>query len=106
MPMVDLTPFRNILLTADPAATKYDGNGAENYTTWTPGGISREMSDDGDDDLVQRVYVDRYTKLDNDAIVGAIWSALESAGIPFEYERDYENDTKYHHHIFTCYYSG
>jgi hypothetical protein len=104
--MLDLDPFRDILLAADPNITKFDGPGTGNYTTWTPGGIVREMSDDIGDDQVQRIYVDRFTKTDKDPIVDAIWSALETAGIPFEYERDYENDTKYHHHIFTCYYSG
>lgn len=106
MKVVNLDGIKAVLLQADPDITKYDGNGGENYTTWTPGGIDREMSDDEGDDQVQRVYVDRFTKIDKDPIAQAIEDKLNTAGIPFEYEQDYEPDTKYIHHIFTCYVSG
>jgi len=104
--MINLDVFRDLLLEADPNITKYDGGGTENYTTWTPGGIDRGLADDEDDDQVQRVYVDRFTKKDKDPIVDAIWDKLNAARIPFEYERDYEPDTGYIHHIFTCYVAG
>ncbi|HCA29168.1 MAG TPA: hypothetical protein DEP23_06215 [Ruminococcaceae bacterium] len=100
---MQLNDFRDILLEADGNITKRFGAGTGNYTVWTPGGIDRVMSDDTGDENVQRVYVDRYTKLDNDPVVQAIWNALEGAFISFEYEQDTENDTKYIHHTFTCY---
>jgi hypothetical protein len=98
-----LTEFRDILLAADPEITKRFGNGKGNYSVWTPGRIDRSMSDSSDEEKVQRIYVERFTKLDEDPIVKALWNALESAEIPFEYEQDTEADTKYIHHTFTCY---
>lgn len=102
--MKDLTPFRDLLVSVDPKARKYapvDTKG--DYTTWTPGGIIRELADDADDNTTQRVYVDRYTRNDGDTIATALYDALNANYIPFEYERDYEADTRYIHHIFTCY---
>lgn len=98
-----LNDFRDILLTADPQITKRFGNGKGNYTVWTPGGIDRSLSDDIGDEKVQRVYVDRFTKLDDDPVVNKIWDVLESAFVSFEYDQDTETDTKYIHHTFTCY---
>lgn len=98
-----LTDFRDILLSADPKVTKRWGIGKGNYTVCTPGRIDRTLSDDIGEDKTQIVYVDRFTKLDNDPIVEKIWNALENAFIPFEYEQDTEIDTRYIHHIFTCY---
>lgn len=98
-----LSDFKDILLKADPQLTKYLGTGKGDYTVWTPGSIDRSMSDNCDEDKIQRVYVDRYTKIDDDPVVQAIWDELEKTFIPFEYDIDYEVDTKYIHHIFTCY---
>lgn len=98
-----LIDFRDIILSADPKATKRYGTGQGNYTVWTPGGIDRSMSDDAGDEKIQRIYVERFTKIDSDPVVDAIWTALENAYIAFEYEQDTEIDTKYIHHTFTCY---
>lgn len=98
-----LLDFKAIVLRADPKSTKRFGAGKGNYTVWTPGAIDRVMSDDENDEKVQRIYVDRYTKIDDDPIVQAIWDELEKAFISFEYEQDTETDTKIIHHIFTCF---
>lgn len=100
--MKDLSHFRNLILSVDGEITKYDGNGKENYTIWTPGGITGSLSDDTEEDIIQMVYVDRYTKIDNDPIVTDLFHLFNDNYIPYEYEVDYEKETGYIHHIFSC----
>jgi hypothetical protein len=100
--MKDLTPFRDLLLSVDPKVTKFEGNGETNYTVWTPYTTDKTMSDNTEDDSAWNIQVDRFTKTDNDPVAAAIYDKLTQAHIPFEYELDYEKETKYIHHIFTC----
>ena len=100
--MKDLTAFRDLLLEADPKATKFKGVGGDNYTVWTPYSPDKTMSDNEEEDFTWRIQVDRFTKTDNDSIAKAIYDKLTEAGIPFEYEIDFEEDTGYIHHIFDC----
>lgn len=102
--MKDLVPFKEVLLQADPSATKFKGVGGDSYTVWTPYSPDRAMADDQQDDFTWRIQVDRFTKKDNDPIVQAIYDALSQAGISFEYDLDFEEDTGYIHHIFSCVY--
>lgn len=105
--MVDLEWFKELLLTVDPNIKKYSGPGTGEYTTWQPGGVEDAlMADDHEEDVVQRVYIDRYTKQDNDPIAKRIYKLLDDHEIPFIHDMDYEDETKYIHHIFTCYVSG
>lgn len=100
--MKDLTAFKNLILQADPKATKFKGAGGDSYTIWTPYSTDKTMADNRQDDIVWRIQVDRFTKKDNDPIAKAIYDKLEETGIPFKYEVDFEEDTGYIHHIFDC----
>jgi len=102
--MKDLTAFKDLLLEADPKATKFEGAGGDSYTVWTPYSPVKTMSDDEQEDFTWRIQVDRYTRIDNDPIAKAIYDKLTEAGIPFEYDMDHEPDTGYIHHIYVCSY--
>ncbi len=102
--MKDLTPFKNLILSVDIEATKFEGNGKRDYTVWTPYQPSRDIADDECEEFTWRIQVDRFTKIDNDPIAKALYDKFEEMHVPFEYELDYEPDTKYIHHIFVCTY--
>jgi len=100
---VTLDEFVDLILTADPTLTKWTGSGTGNYTVWKPGSFVEGLdSDDEREEDDQRVYIDRFTKLDNDQIAQSIISVLRTNHIPFEYVQDIELDTGYKHHAFTC----
>jgi len=105
--MLSLANFKATLLTADPNARKFRGDSTGNYTVWTPVRIVSVSSDDAPDDEYWIVQVDRFTRLDEDPIVAAIYDALKAARIPFEYLIDVEPEkgesgTGYIHHIYDC----
>ncbi len=99
-----LPEFRDILLTADPLASHYFSTQTPNYTVWTEFGDSAIMADGQrqEADKAWRIQVDRYTKIEFDPIEDAIREALNTAGIPYEYQCDPDPETKYIHHIFDC----
>lgn len=100
---MSLDEFKELLLEADPKATKASGTSTGERTVWWPGGIDDSlMSDDIEEEVVRLVYVDRFTKQDHDQIAAAIYTALDGAFIPFRHEVIYENETGYIHHNFTC----
>lgn len=101
---MQLSDLKTLMLVIDPNLTKFKGQTTGNYTVWYPGGISGKlMSDDQSEDFIQRAYIDRFTKIDNDPIVKQIKTKLDEAFIPFDYVIDYEQDTGYIHHSFSCY---
>lgn len=98
-----LAEFEALIVTVDPTLTKWKGPGTGNYTVWSIGGLANGlMSDDEPDEIDHRVYVDRFTKSDSDAIADALEAAFSNAFIPFEHEQMYEESSKYIHHSFTC----
>lgn len=101
-----LEHFKELLLTADPLLTYAEGGRAGDYTTWKESTADDSMSDNTSEDTVWTVYVDRYTKNSKDETARAIKRVLNENEIPFEYEHDYDSQTKYFHHIFKCYVEG
>ena len=98
-----LTDFKTLLLTCDPAVSKFTGPGTGNYTVWVPGTRTDGlMSDDQSEEDDTRVYVDRFTKVDNDTVAALLKTKLDESFIPYEYEQMFETDTGYIHHSFTC----
>jgi len=97
-----LTQFRDLLLTADPNATHYNGTGQGNYTVWAEYGDEAAGADDKRERLCYHVQVDRYTKLEYDPMAATIENVLNDAGIPFAYRVNYEQDTGYIHHLWDC----
>ena len=48
-------------------------------------------------------HIDRFTRFEADAMASAIYAGLEARDdVAFEYLVDYESDTGYIHHIFSC----
>jgi len=100
--MLSLEPFKTIITTADANAKKYKGDDTGNYTTWTPKDLKRLWSEGEIEDEYWLVDVERWTLIDPDPIVAAIETALKTAGIPFTYQVEYDRDTEYLQHIFSC----
>lgn len=95
------------LAAIDPGITRYHGDGKTNYTVWTPGALVEGLdSDDECEEEHQRVYVDRFTRLEADPVPGAIKAMLRTNHVPFDYEHMYEPDTEFFHHSFTCIVGG
>lgn len=97
-----LQEFRDILLTADPAASHYSSTQKPNYTMWAEYGDSALTADSKISESVWKIQVDRFTKLEYDPVVESIRAALDRDDIAFEYLCDFEPDTGYIHHIFDC----
>ena len=97
-----LADFKAVILTADPNATHYRNGGTGNYTVWQEYAERPLYADGARETVYRQIQVDRFTKTEYDPIVDAIRTALETAGIPYEYLNDYEDDTGYIHHIFDC----
>lgn len=99
-----LQEFRDLLLTADPAAAHYKSPGKKtNYTIWREYGAGAMAADDAHQETSWRIQVDRFTKAEYDPVADAIRAALNGhPDISFAYEIDYEHDTGYIHHIFDC----
>lgn len=98
-----LSDFKTLLLTADPAATKWKGSGTGNYTVWYPISFPKLMANGAAAETVKRIQVDRFTKLDDDSVVSAIDAALAGHDeVAHDHIVDFEEDTGYIHHIFDC----
>lgn len=104
-----MTPeeFAAALTAIDPGLTRYHGDGKTDYTVWTPGALVEGLdSDDDCEEENQRIYIERFTRQETDAVVTAIKAMLRANRVPFEYEPIYEPDTEYFHHSFTCIVGG
>ena len=100
---MSLQEFRDLLQTADPAASHYyTKTKQENYTLWAEYGRKRLMADNRVAESTIKIQVDRYTKIEYDPIADAITAVLDAAEIPHEYLTDFEPDTGYIHHIWDC----
>lgn len=99
-----LDDFRDLLLTADPKTTKWEGSGTGSRTVWSLYRLRSMPGDNAGAEIVAMIQVDRFARMDNDPISDAITAALMSRPdeIAFEYQLDYEQETGLHHHIWDC----
>lgn len=98
-----LDRFEALLVSVDPEATKYEGNGKTDYTVWHPYMRSGLYGDDTTVEELWRVQVDRFCKSDDDAVAVALLAAFDAAeDVVCAYSVDYEPETGYIHHIYTC----
>lgn len=99
-----LSDFKALLLTADPALSKYSGANDGNYTVWRPGSFDGLNGDGKIIEPLTRIYVDRFTKSDSDPVVSAIDDTLQGSDeiVVNEHISDYESTTGYIHHSWTC----
>lgn len=96
--------FRDLLRKADPKLTRGYSSRQGDYTIWIPSRPESLMSDNEDEDTIWTVYVHRFSKSDHDTVADKIETILSGADmVGFDYELDYDPETKYFNHIFTCY---
>ncbi|MGI6634183.1 MAG: hypothetical protein ACOX7B_03305 [Christensenellales bacterium] len=104
-----LEEFGQLILSADPEATRYEGNRKGNYTVWREYGTRPLGADNRHGESIYRVQVDRFTKIEDDPIAAAITTALNGGeeedhqdAVAYQYLVDYEVETGYIHHIWDC----
>lgn len=97
-----LPEFSEMLLTADPNATRYKSDQKPNYTTWIDFGRKKLMANNRVAERAHKVQIDRFTKIEDDPIAEAITAVLDENEIAYEYLCDFEQDTGYIHHIWDC----
>lgn len=101
--MTTMERFRQLIVSVDPTATKYEGAGEGDYTVWRSYGENPLFAGNHRRTVAVRIQVDRFTMDDPDRIADALYEALEAAEfVAFEHLIDYETNTKYIHHIFDC----
>ena len=100
-----LDELKTLLLTIDPALTKWRGDGtARDYTIWTPHHPISLMSDDKPERVTIMVTIDRWTKDPNDTVPGQILKALEDSYVPTDEPMTlFDEDDGYFRHIIECY---
>lgn len=101
-----LPEIRALLVTADPDIKHYFSmSTAESYSYWEE---TRRIGIVGDDgylgaDQAWRFYVHRFTKLEDDPIVSAIFNTLnEDPRTAVIHTIDPNQEDEYVHHIFEC----
>ena len=101
---MQLTEFRDLLLSADPQARHYTHvkDGKTPYTTWAEY-LRMQGSADNRRNSGWRIQIDRYTKAEFDPVAERIETMLDrSDGITYEYRVDYDQDSGYIRHTFDC----
>lgn len=100
---MELTDIQALILSADPQAQHYDASTTGGpFTVWAE---TSRLNLAADDRLARgwRFAVDRYTPVEFDPVAEAIEAALAAApGVAYQYIVDYEPETGYIHHAFTC----
>lgn len=100
--MITLDQVKAIVLSGDPAAKHYFQTARGNYTTWHEFKLLPETADDLHDGG-WNFQIDRFTKLEGDSVVDDIRDALDVRdNVAYSYTVDFEQDTGYIHHIFSC----
>lgn len=98
-----LAEIRSKLVAIDPDIRHhYSTESSRDYTYWSE--ITRlPLTADGVHDEGWRFYVHRFTRNEFDPIARQIFDALdEDPRFAVREDRDFEPDTGYIHHIFTC----
>lgn len=98
------TEFKAFIVAVDPNAGHYESayRGSDAFTVWQETSTGIQTADDVHAG-VMRFSVDRFTKAEDDTIADAIRAALDgNPRIAYGYVVDYEPDTGYIHHIFSC----
>jgi len=97
--------FINLIWTVDPQAVKYDSMGEKggSYTVFSPYRVKPLYASGGVSESTAFVQVDYFTQKDNDPKAAAFFDAfISDDNVTVSYHIDFENDTRYIHHIFDC----
>lgn len=99
-----LNDIRALVISVDPNAGHYDSayRGSTAYTVWREYETLDMMADDEHQGAI-RFQIDRFTRIEGDAIAEAIYDALDAdERVAFRHIVDYEEDERYIHHIYDC----
>lgn len=97
--------FVCLIKTIDPNPIKYRAIGQmdNQYTVYFPYKHESMFCDNEEAESAERIQVDYFTKTDNDPIAAQFLHAFShSDSISCSYRTDFEDDTRYIHHIFDC----
>ena len=96
--------IKALLVSVDPSIKHYFTMGkGPAYTYWAEDKRLPLVSNDRHSDEGWRFYVHRFTKREDDPIATALFQALDADDrVAVSRQTDYEADTGYIHHIFTC----
>ena len=101
-----LGAIKDLLVAVDPNIKHYFsmGNG-EDYSWWEESEPLPHTANNRHPDLDMgwRFYVHRFTRTEGDPVALAFFEALDdNPATAVRWNIDFENDTGYIHHIFTC----
>lgn len=99
-----LDEIREMVVSVDRTAGHYESahRAGQAYTVWREYG-ELPFTADGRSQGAVSFQVDRFTRDENDAVARALFQELDKDDrIAMEYRVDYEQDTRYIHHIFDC----
>lgn len=99
-----LEDIRELVAAIDPTAARYESakKNSEAYTVWNETRMLDLMREDRHEPA-WAFQIHYFTKRENDPMADKIFEALEDdPRVAFEYLTDYEPDTGYIHHIFSC----
>lgn len=100
-----LNEIGDLVVSVDPKAGHYESadDNADAYTYWQE---LRPVGLFGDDVRAEEAWafmIHRFSKMEGDAIAAMFYAALQADDrVAFDYNVDYEHDTGYIHHIFSC----
>ena len=99
-----LAEIQALVVSCDRGAGHYDSASpyAGGYTVWRE---YRRLDLTRDDEHAEgwAFQIDRFSKTEGDQVAAAIYAALERDDrVAFDYQIDYERDTRMVHHIFDC----
>ena len=99
-----LSEIQALVVSVDNKAAHYESASPNKtgYTVWYEYKRLDMLADDRHAEA-WAFQIDRFTKTENDPIAAALFEALEADDrVAFEHRVDYENDTRWIHHIFDC----
>lgn len=99
-----LDDIRTLVTSVDPTAGHYESayQGSQPYTVWKEDNILGFVADGRHQGAIS-FHIDRFTKNEFDTVAAALIEALETDDrVAYTYVVDYEQDTRYIHHIFDC----
>lgn len=97
--------FVELLRSIDPNAARYEmiGQKGDAYTVFSDYHTNILYADGRPAGLLNMIQVDYYTKAEDDPLALRFLRAFaENDEIACDYQKDFESDSRYIHHIFDC----
>lgn len=97
--------FSALVMVIDPNATRYDaiGQHGDSYTVFSDYHTRARYANGVPAGTAVSIQVDYFTRTENDPKATAFFNAFsQNDEITCVYDTDFENDSRYIHHIFDC----